>query len=102
MRLQSVRGGSADQHSLHAPTSYHIPPETPSSTYAPHVSVFFSPNPAPLVTSRSATYCHRIRNVTGTDAQPFLDENGAPASLPEMGDGGEQGKLRVLLGLLKK
>ncbi len=34
--------------------------------------------------------------------QTFTDETGAPATLPEMGSGGEEGKLKVLLGLLKK
>ncbi|GFZ51684.1 Oxysterol-binding protein-like protein 1 [Saitozyma sp. JCM 24511] len=34
--------------------------------------------------------------------QTFTDETGAPATLPEVGGGGEEGKLKVLLGLLKK
>jgi hypothetical protein len=34
--------------------------------------------------------------------QTFTDETGAPATLPEIGGGGEEGKLKVLLGLLKK
>lgn len=32
----------------------------------------------------------------------FTDDDGAPASLPETGEAGEQSKIRVLLGLLKK
>ncbi|CAD6575916.1 MAG: hypothetical protein TREMPRED_001538 [Tremellales sp. Tagirdzhanova-0007] len=32
----------------------------------------------------------------------FTDEHGALTTLPEMGSGGEEGKLKVLLGLLKK
>ncbi|KAL7419055.1 hypothetical protein Q5752_005891 [Cryptotrichosporon argae] len=32
----------------------------------------------------------------------FTDESGAPATLPEIGNGGDESKLRVLLGLLKK
>lgn len=34
--------------------------------------------------------------------QAFVDDTGAPATLPEMGAGGEESKMRVLLGLLKK
>jgi hypothetical protein len=34
--------------------------------------------------------------------QTFTDEDGAPATLPEMGNGGEESKIRVLLGLLRK
>ncbi|ORY30228.1 hypothetical protein BCR39DRAFT_564947 [Naematelia encephala] len=34
--------------------------------------------------------------------QPFTDDTGAPATLPEVGNGGEEGKMRVLLGLLRK
>ena len=34
--------------------------------------------------------------------QTFTDETGAPTTLPEIGSGGEEGKLKVLLGLLKK
>lgn len=34
--------------------------------------------------------------------QPFTDEAGAPATLPEMGNGGEESKMKVLLGLLRK
>ncbi|BEI91296.1 uncharacterized protein CcaverHIS019_0401160 [Cutaneotrichosporon cavernicola] len=35
-------------------------------------------------------------------SQAFLDDTGKPATLPEMGNGGEESKMRVLLGLLKK
>lgn len=34
--------------------------------------------------------------------QSFLDDTGAPATLPDVGAGGEDSKMRVLLGLLKK
>jgi len=34
--------------------------------------------------------------------QPFVDETGAPATLPEIGNGGEESKMKVLLGLLRK
>ncbi|KAK8847695.1 hypothetical protein IAR55_005554 [Kwoniella newhampshirensis] len=34
--------------------------------------------------------------------QPFTDESGAPATLPEIGSGGEESKMKVLLGLMKK
>lgn len=34
--------------------------------------------------------------------QAFVDDAGAPATLPDVGDGGEQSKLKVLMGLLKK
>lgn len=34
--------------------------------------------------------------------QPFVDETGAPTTLPEMGNGGEESKIKVLLGLLRK
>jgi hypothetical protein len=37
-----------------------------------------------------------------TAVQPFTDEAGAPATLPEMGNGGEESKMKVLLGLLRK
>ena len=39
---------------------------------------------------------------TPTASQPFVDETGAPATLPEMGNGGDESKLKVLLGLLRK
>ncbi|KAK1921849.1 hypothetical protein DB88DRAFT_499401 [Papiliotrema laurentii] len=35
-------------------------------------------------------------------AQPFVDETGAPATLPDVGNGGEESKMKVLLGLLRK
>lgn len=35
-------------------------------------------------------------------SQAFLDDTGKPATLPEMGNGGDESKMRVLLGLLKK
>lgn len=35
-------------------------------------------------------------------SQAFVDDAGAPATLPDVGDGGEQSKLKVLMGLLKK
>jgi hypothetical protein len=31
-----------------------------------------------------------------------VDETGAPATLPEIGNGGEESKMKVLLGLLRK
>ena len=34
--------------------------------------------------------------------QAYTDEDGAPATLPEMGNAGEESKLKVLLGLLRK
>ncbi|ODO06215.1 hypothetical protein L198_01447 [Cryptococcus wingfieldii CBS 7118] len=34
--------------------------------------------------------------------QQFTDESGAPATLPEIGNGGEESKLKVLMGLMKK
>lgn len=34
--------------------------------------------------------------------QAFLDDPGAPATLEDVGDGGEQSKLKMLMGLLKK
>ncbi|WVQ98380.1 hypothetical protein IAU59_005503 [Kwoniella sp. CBS 9459] len=37
-----------------------------------------------------------------TTIQPFTDESGAPATLPEVGNGGEESKMKVLLGLMKK
>ncbi|WWC86563.1 uncharacterized protein L201_001440 [Kwoniella dendrophila CBS 6074] len=37
-----------------------------------------------------------------TTLQPFTDESGAPATLPEVGNGGEESKMKVILGLLKK
>ncbi|WWD08261.1 hypothetical protein V865_006372 [Kwoniella europaea PYCC6329] len=37
-----------------------------------------------------------------TTLQPFTDESGAPATLPEVGNGGEESKVKVLLGLMKK
>ena len=45
------------------------------------------------------------RDITLADVlaiQTFTDETGAPATLPEVGNGGEEGKIKVLLGLLKK
>ncbi|WWD21789.1 hypothetical protein CI109_106277 [Kwoniella shandongensis] len=32
----------------------------------------------------------------------FTDESGAPATLPEVGNGGDESKMKVLLGLMKK
>jgi hypothetical protein len=32
----------------------------------------------------------------------FVDDNGAPATLPDVGSGGDDSKMKVLLGLLKK
>jgi hypothetical protein len=44
-----------------------------------------------------------MKRVSGSPAaQPFVDETGAPATLPEMGNGGDESKLKVLLGLLRK
>ncbi|WVQ81738.1 hypothetical protein IAT38_003863 [Cryptococcus sp. DSM 104549] len=37
-----------------------------------------------------------------TTIQTFTDESGAPATLPEVGNGGEESKLKVLMGLMKK
>lgn len=37
-----------------------------------------------------------------TAVQQFTDETGAPASLPEIGSGGEESKLKVLMGLMRK
>lgn len=37
-----------------------------------------------------------------TASQSFTDDNGAPATLPDVGGGGEESKMKVLLGLLKK
>lgn len=34
--------------------------------------------------------------------QAFTDEDGGPATLPEMGNVGEEGKFKVIMGLLKK
>jgi len=34
--------------------------------------------------------------------QTYTDENGTITTLPETGAGGEEGKLKVLMGLLKK
>jgi len=39
---------------------------------------------------------------TNTAPQAFTDDNGAPATLEDVGTGGEEGKMKVLLGLLKK
>ncbi|RXK35211.1 hypothetical protein M231_07545 [Tremella mesenterica] len=38
----------------------------------------------------------------GAVVEPFTDETGAPATLPEVGNGGEESKMKVLLGLLRK
>ncbi|WRT64457.1 uncharacterized protein IL334_001389 [Kwoniella shivajii] len=37
-----------------------------------------------------------------TSLHQFTDESGAPATLPEVGNGGEESKMKVLLGLMKK
>lgn len=37
-----------------------------------------------------------------TAVKQFTDETGAPASLPEIGSGGEESKLKVLMGLMRK
>ncbi|ORX35858.1 hypothetical protein BD324DRAFT_629290 [Kockovaella imperatae] len=34
--------------------------------------------------------------------QEFTDESGAPATLPEVGGGGEESKLKILMGLLRR
>lgn len=41
-------------------------------------------------------------DVDFTAIQAFTDEDGAPATLPEMGNVGEEGKFKVIVGLLKK
>ena len=55
---------------------------------------------------RPSTPPHRnhvcMKHWSHTATHAFTDENGALTTLPEMGSGGEEGKLKVLLGLLKK
>jgi len=45
--------------------------------------------------SQHVLYLHAV-------VQAYTDEDGAPATLPEMGNAGEESKLKVLLGLLRK
>ena len=47
---------------------------------------------------------HHVKSIdlTNVAVEPFTDETGAPATLPEMGAGGEESKMKVLLGLLRK
>jgi hypothetical protein len=55
--------------------------------------------PADSTLSRTST---RELDLPDLASQAFLDDTGKPATLPEMGNGGEESKMRVLLGLLKK
>ncbi|OXG83936.1 hypothetical protein C348_02476 [Cryptococcus neoformans Gb118] len=53
----------------------------------------------------STTSLDKVPDVpTDDDAtvKQFTDETGAPASLPEIGSGGEESKLKVLMGLMRK
>lgn len=55
-----------------------------------------------LATSTSRPSCDDDIGIPDLASQTFLDDTDAPATLPEMGGGGEESKMRVLLGLLKK
>lgn len=55
-----------------------------------------------LSTSAAPTLINPVSKYDYTATQAFVDDTGAPATLPETGAGGDEGKMRVLLGLLKK
>lgn len=58
-------------------------------------------SPFPHITL-SAMSTMTLNPVDPLASQAFVDDSGAPATLPDVGDGGEQSKLKVLMGLLKK
>ena len=71
------------------PLNYNPTPRSPS-----YVSIF---SPLLCRPCRTSLISNRYPAL-----QPFVDETGAPATLPEEGNGGEESKMKVLLGLLRK
>lgn len=66
------------------------------------------PHRTPPSSTMSATVAaayprdHPRDPVPDTVPQQFTDDSGAPATLPDVGSGGEESKMKILLGLLKR